>query len=180
MRIVRTTPIRSPVSLDTAKAHLRLSVADEDAYIGTLLLVATQAVETYLGRPTLTATFEAWLDYGELVYRLGRFPYKINTITEVRLFDNFENETTTTAYSLVNGQLMWDMEADFGDPRWSNAAKITFTAGYGPSARDVPQDIIGGLLQYLAHLYEHRGDQDVAAPETAKKLLQPHRILTLR
>lgn len=43
-----------------------------------------------------------------------------------------------------------------------NAVTITYRAGYGTAATDVPEDLRGRLLEAVAHLYDRRGSRDAA------------------
>jgi uncharacterized phiE125 gp8 family phage protein len=59
-----------------------------------------------------------------------------------------------------------------------NAIAIAFTAGYGDAA-DVPAPIAQAILQIVAALYQHRGDDAVPTPDAALALLAPYRTLKL-
>ena len=58
---------------------------------------------------------------------------------------------------------------------------ITFTAGYGPAAADVPADLVQAVRLLAAHFYEHRdGPGDTSAlPAAARVLLAPYRVVRL-
>lgn len=57
-----TQPTTEPVTLATAKVHLRVDGTEEDTYIGLLVSGARQQVENFCGRPftsqTLAVTYE--------------------------------------------------------------------------------------------------------------------------
>jgi len=55
-----TAPAVEPVSTSEAKTHLRIDTSDEDTYIGTLIVVARQAVEAYANRALCTQTWKAF------------------------------------------------------------------------------------------------------------------------
>lgn len=60
--LVTAPALSSPVTLDEAKNHLRVNVADDDALIQSHLEAATERVELETGRQLLTARRELWLD----------------------------------------------------------------------------------------------------------------------
>lgn len=57
-----TAPAIEPVTLTQAKAHLRVDFADDDTLITTLIIVARQAVEEFLGRALITQTWQVFYD----------------------------------------------------------------------------------------------------------------------
>lgn len=60
--------------------------------------------------------------------------------------------------------------------------QITYDAGYGDNAEDVPFAIRHGILVAAGYLYEHRGECSAGSAITdsgAAKILQPYRLLHL-
>ena len=60
--------------------------------------------------------------------------------------------------------------------RVANAIEITYVAGYA-SAAAVPEAIKTAIKQYVAYLYEHRGDMYEAkgsVPASLGRILQPY------
>jgi uncharacterized phiE125 gp8 family phage protein len=55
---------------------------------------------------------------------------------------------------------------------------IAFTAGYG-DADTVPADITAAILEIVAALYAHRGDDAAPTPGAALALLAPYRRVKL-
>lgn len=61
--LVQTSaPASEPLSVAEAKAHLRVEVSDDDAYIGNLITAARRYVEKASGRQLVTATWQATYD----------------------------------------------------------------------------------------------------------------------
>ena len=56
------------------------------------------------------------------------------------------------------------------------AVTVTFRAGYGPAASDVPASIRTAILYRVADLYEHRGSQDGAWTSIATDTLHPYAL----
>jgi len=57
-----TPPAVEPVTLDEAKAHLRLDSNEDDTYVSALIAAARERVELFLRRALITQTFEFTLD----------------------------------------------------------------------------------------------------------------------
>lgn len=58
-----TPPVGQPVDLAALKAHLRITHTAEDAYLTTLIAVATESAERYLNRSLIQRTVQMWLDF---------------------------------------------------------------------------------------------------------------------
>ncbi len=54
---------------------------------------------------------------------------------------------------------------------------VTFTAGYGATAADVPEEIKTAIMLTVAHWYENRGSEEI--PPEAKRLLDHYRVMQL-
>ncbi|MFD1304212.1 head-tail connector protein, partial [Methylobacterium marchantiae] len=57
-----TAPTAEPITLDEAKAHLRVEGTDDDAYITSLIAAARQSVESLTGRALMSQAWELALD----------------------------------------------------------------------------------------------------------------------
>lgn len=57
-----TPPAVEPVTLAEAKAHLRVSIPDDDTLIAVLISAARQNAENYMNRQIITATWEVTFD----------------------------------------------------------------------------------------------------------------------
>ncbi len=57
-----TAPALEPVTLDEAKAHLKIDVSDDDALITTLIAAARARAEWHTGRAFVTQGWRLWLD----------------------------------------------------------------------------------------------------------------------
>jgi len=68
--------------------------------------------------------------------------------------------------------------------RSRNSLKITYTAGYGTSAGDVPDAITEALLRMIGTMYEQRSDEVVGTSTArvtydARRLLSPYRVIRI-
>lgn len=161
-----TPPAVEPVTVSEAKAHLRVDVSDDDAYIATLITAAREWCEQYLDR-TLIDT--------QWTMRLDSFPYEIElprppiasagTATAVTLTYTLGDDSTAT---LSSTQYRVDRNSTPGVVRqlragtWPanlddyNAVAVTWWAGYGSSGTSVPAAIRHAMLMLVAHWYENR------------------------
>jgi len=57
-----------------------------------------------------------------------------------------------------------------------NGIEIKFTAGMAATAAEVPPTIKQAVLELVAHLYEHRGDEkQVAIPSVVSLMMAPYK-----
>ena len=185
-----------PVAVDSIKSLLRLDVADtsEDAFIGALIMSATDQVEKYLKRDLLTKTYTLYLDRFTGLIEIRRSP--LRAITSIR-YDNIDNVDTLLSAATYNIVYNNDFSNIQLAPTqvWPvlynkrQAVRITFTAGYG-IATDIPVAIQHAISLIALNMYENRGDCDeggaadcgpcaTGMPGMARGLLAPYRILDL-
>ena len=179
------------VTLEEAKAHLRLDTGDDDGYIPALIRAAREKVELFLRRALVTQGFEYTLDGFPLgaVIDLPRPP--LQSVESIRHIDTAGNVQTLTPEEYVvdasSGEigrvaLAWNRF-------WSitrssiNSIIIQFTAGYGDAPENVPQAIRQGILIEVSNLYENREDavvgQNVSMLSLSERLLWPYRALSV-
>ena len=60
--IVQTAPAVEPVTLAEAKAHCKVDISDDDAYISSLITMSRQYVEQILDISLISQTLEARYD----------------------------------------------------------------------------------------------------------------------
>lgn len=171
-RIVAPTEL--PVSVAELKAHARIVHSSEDAYIASLLVAATTAVEEHTRRALLTQQWRMTTE-ARGAFALPRPPHA--TVEEVRTLDMY-GET-----AVVDPSLYW-LDADAGELRplftWDAwRVVVDYTAGYGAAAADVPADL-RHAIKFIAALYyaqrEHvvMGTIVAEVPTTLKYLLHPY------
>ncbi|QPC43493.1 phage head-tail connector protein [Kaustia mangrovi] len=186
---VRTiAPAELPVSLEEAKAHLRVDHADDDTLITGLIQTATDYVDGWsgiLGKCLVSQTwrldlcgFPPWVIYLPLA--------PVSEIVDVTYCDEDGNQQTLspTVYRgpVIDayGPYLYRVESESWpstDTR-PDAVSVTFTAGYGAPS-DVPQSIRHALLLLVGHWYENREatspDVPGTVPFAVDALLAPHR-----
>jgi len=179
-------PSVEPLSLTEAKAHLRVTHTAEDTLISALITAARTEVENYLGRQLITATWVLRLDEFIDTIEVPRAP--LQSVTSLAYVDtNGDSQTleadtdyTVDVYS-TPGRVVpvygGSWPSTYGHV---NDVTLTYEAGYGDAATDVPSNIIHAVRLYLGHYYEHReafivGDS-IAKLETAERLLFYDRV----
>lgn len=178
-------PALEPVTLDEVKAHLRVDVADEDAYIASLIAAARALSESLTGRALITQTLQMSLDRWPSCGRAVDLPRApVQSIVSVEVVDASGSTVAVDAQDYevdvlgIPARMMpargslWPVPG----PRMGGI-KITFVAGFG----DIPGDIPSGLRQMLlllcAHWFERReavaGDGLAGLPLGIGALMQP-------
>ena len=152
--------IQSPVTLDEAKDHLRVTHTDDDQYINALCLAATSWAEKFQNRTYVKRARTMVLDNFPLVIR-PKYPPLIS-VTSIVYVDTEGTEQTlaSTEYRVDTitepGRITVAHEVTWPDTRAvTNAVTITYVAGYGTEAK-VPDEVKASIRLMVAHLYEHR------------------------
>lgn len=155
-----TAPIAEPITLAEAKAHLRVTGSDDDAYITALIVAARQGAEHITGRALMAQTWELALNGFSDVIRLPNPP--LTSIASVKYLDESGALITMDASSYLlddhsePARLLpaygtsWPATRD-----QANAVLIRYVAGYA-SAAIVPQEIKNWMLLRIGMLYENR------------------------
>lgn len=195
-----TPPTITPVTLDEAKAHLRVDTPDEDALITLLIQAATDHVDgpnAFLGRALIDQTWELVIDAfppapgsSEL---LNQIKIPIPPLIEVVSITYDDPAGMPIVYDPINYTVDTVSEPGWIVPASSwpttfdgiNAVRIRFRAGYVDtvlSTGTVPADIKGAILLYIGALYANReevgteGRVPVELPWGADRLLRRRRI----
>ncbi|HEX9768435.1 MAG TPA: hypothetical protein VGA50_04590 [Kiloniellales bacterium] len=156
-----TPPAVEPLGLAEAKDHLRVTSATEDALIDADIIAARWRMEKYLGRALVTQTWEWYLDRFRSVFRVP-MP-ALQSVTSIKYFDGDGVEQTLAAsvYQVDTKHTPGRIAEAYGET-WPatrdqfNAVKITFVAGYGDAASDVPAPLRSALLLDVGHLFRNR------------------------
>ncbi len=193
---LKTAPASEPISTATAKSHLRVTVADDDTLIDSLVKAAREYAETSTRRALITQT---WLlkadDFPSLSSDVIHVPLPpLASVTSITYVDtNGDTQTwAATNYDVsapkgehaLHGRIALAFGKTWPSTREQiDAVTIEFKAGYGDGASDVPQGIILAMLLLLAHWYDHReavahAQTVIEVPLGAKALL--HSYLALR
>lgn len=160
-----TAPTTEPITLEQAKAHLRVEVSDDDALISALIAAAREAVESKTQRSLMLQTWELALDafpgcqdqYG---IRLPKAP--LSAVTSVAYVDSDGAPQTMAEadYQLDDHSEPARILPAYGTT-WpatrdqANAVVVQYEAGYADAAA-VPAQIKAWMLLRIGMLYENR------------------------
>lgn len=198
----QTAPAVEPVSRTEAKNYLKIDSTADDDLIDDLIKSAREMVEDFTKRSFITQTWKLVLDRfpvhrnrkyddyegvlhlpkSEVVNSadyivLQRAP--IQSITSLVTIDDHNNSSTFAASNYYldteNSRLVLNDGATWPtDLRAQAAVNVTYEAGYGDAATDVPARIRTAIKKIVAQLYDDRHScEDM--PVGCKKMLMPFR-----
>ncbi|SDX45168.1 phage conserved hypothetical protein, phiE125 gp8 family [Marininema mesophilum] len=179
-----TPPKEEPLTLEEAKAHLRIDGNDEDSHISGLIGAAREHAESITQRAFLTQTHQLSLNgCPDEALLLPKPP--IQLVQKLQYIDplgkaqilkegaDFWTDSTTEPSRIVP---IAGWPATASRP---GAVVIDFVSGYGES-NDVPQPIKQAMLLMIGHWYEHREAVSETSmttlPLAVDALLNPYRI----
>lgn len=186
MALVLTSgPSLEPITVAEAKAHLRLDATVEDILIASLILTSRLHIEAALGLALITQSWRLQLDAWPTGAAVTLPLHPVSSLTSVRTTaaDGTVASLPSTATLLDPGPPARIIRTG---PTWpqvtapASGIALTFVAGFGPAAADVPAPIRHALLLLVAHWFEHRdpieiGEPDTAIPKAVSDLLRPYR-----
>ena len=184
-----TAPTEEPITLDEAKAHLRVDATDEDDVIGPLIEAARQHVENFTHRRLITQTWDYKLDgfpSGDLELPLA--PLLTSTAPVVTYTDSAGASQTWASSNYTvdapsgpwarRGRLFLNYGILYPSTRSiDQAVSIRFLCGYGGPA-SVPEPIKLAMKLLFGHWYANReavnvGNITSEYPQAVDALLWP-------
>lgn len=179
------------VTLSEAKLHCRVDGSDEDTLISNLITAAVSYLDGYsgiLGRALITQTwrvdFEAFEDVmrlplGNLLSVLSVTYYDVNN-TQQTLVNTVYSSLSDTGGPFIGLKTNQSWPTTYLRP---DAVRVTWTAGYGAAAANVPMPIRQAILLLVGHWYANREPVNVGnitslLPMTVDALLSPFRRVT--
>ena len=178
---LKTPPVNEPMTLQEAKDHLRVDLADDDSYIDVLVKAARREAEEFMERALITQTWELFLDFfpkaSNAPILIPRPP--LLSITSIKYIDGDGAEQTLPAgdYKVdaasAPARIFPAFEKSWPTTRVEvNAVTIEFQAGYGPNAQDVPENIVHALKLIIGHRDENWGDAGDMPPPAENILMR--------
>lgn len=185
-----TAPATEPLSLEEARAHLRVDVSDDDALISALIPASRQFVESYTGRKLVTQTWDYQLDG----FPCGAIVVPLAPVASVTSITYVGSDGTTQTWSAS------DYRTDVPAGPWAqrpriepayglsypstrgllNSVTVRCVAGYG-SATAVPEALKAAMKILIGQWYEQRepvviGQTPFVVPFTIDALLWPFKV----
>lgn len=189
---LKTPPAAAVVSVEEAKAHLRVDGADEDSYITALVAKATRAAEQFCDRAFISQDWVLVLDAFPACGKMIKLPLPpLVSITKLDYVDASGASRTLAPEDYQVSKRSPAVVAPAPGKSWPatqagrlDAVTIEFTAGYGDDTADVPVPIHHAILLLAAHWYENREPVNIgnivnALPFTVDSLLAPYRVWSL-
>jgi uncharacterized phiE125 gp8 family phage protein len=186
MALIRSAPPAVlPVSLDELKAHLKVTATDEDDLISACLDSAIDQLdaEGELGRPIIAQDWrETFARPPSLDLLLG-MPGALS-IVSVRYRDaaGLWQDASLADFALYEGEECPFVRSDSWPSvgSYPNALEVTYRAGFGEAADDVPAPIRQAIKILAAHYYEVRdlviiGASVAEVPVSVNRLISKYR-----
>jgi len=183
---VKTPASTTPVTLTQAKAQLRVTWADEDVHIASLIRHATAVTELIQRRSLINRTYTLYLDDFEDEIGLPMPP--LSSVTTIKYYDSDSVQQTIAAaeYQVVKHDTV-PYVTPAVDGAWpdtdsrKNAIEIEYVAGYGATEASTPPDTEAGLLMLISDGFEHRESEIVGVMvmsmhRTAKSLIRLNKV----
>lgn len=155
-----TPPAYYPLTVDEAKEHLRVTTTDEDSYIQSLIVMATEFVQNQTGRQLITATYELTFTEMNLCNNWVKIPKgKLQSIDSIKYIDAVGAEQTfsTSNYYVVGNDCgsVYFLSFPPYKANTPDAVKIRFTCGYG-NGEDIPEVLKVGMKLLIGQFYKNR------------------------
>nr|WP_170540957.1 hypothetical protein [Ruegeria arenilitoris] len=183
-----TPPAARPVELDELKAHLRVTSDDQDLELEAALEAAITEIDGpgLLGRAMINQGFQQLARP-----RSGRdleleiTPVQSLDAVDLILADGSTVSADLSGFDLItNGDRYWIRARDgwpSGLADRPDAIAVTYTAGFGPAATDVPATLRAAVKLLAAHRFEIREEVVIGTitsqiPRGVDHLIKLHRV----
>ncbi len=187
--LLLTAPALEPVTLDEARAFLRVETYDDDDVIAALIAGARIHVEAQTRRALITQSWrlvrDAWPDDGHILV----WPAPLRSLSAARVYDLDNNahvvDTQSFVADLAGSALIFAPWALAQPQRIAAGIELDVVCGYGDAATDVPEALRQAIRLLVAHWYENRGlvasgtTSIALMPATVTALLAPYRMVSL-
>lgn len=158
--VLLTPPASQAVTTQQAKEHIRVTHANDDAYIDGLIIAATDYVEFLTGRRMITQTWRLLRRQFDSKIYLGT---PLESVNQIRYLDpeGIIQSLAATQYRLITSESPGYIEPVYG-VSWPSvriadeAVEIDFTVGYGVSNSTLPKLLQQAILFLVGHFYENR------------------------
>ena len=184
--ILTSPPASEPVSLAEAKTHLRVSHADDDTYISTLIIAARRQIEARTGLRLITQGWSLFKDCWPMAPDLPLDLAHVSAVNDIFVYSEVGTSATydpahyyLDAASKPSRVILRQDRLPPMPGRRVNGIEVRVTVGFGAAAA-VPQELKHAILILLAHWFDHRGDAEGALlPLTVADIIRQHRLVRL-
>jgi len=154
---ITSEPNVEPLTVASLKTHLRIDTADEDSYLTTLITFVRRFLETELQRTFVNTTYTYTIGGFTDPIKLPRPPVSsISGITYLDV-DNSSTALSSSIFELVNDKVYLKYQQAFPATLTRvNAVVVTYVAGFGATAADVPAEYIHLIKLICGSFYENR------------------------
>ncbi len=161
-----TPPTVEPLSIAEAKAFLRVDALDDDALIAALITATRQYAEVECQRALTTQSWQLLEDRfpecGKLMQLDINPVISVTGITYLDMGGAWQTMPSTDYVADLQSEpakigLAFGKIWPITMPQIASV-KVNFTAGFGPTAADVPQGIKQWMLMRITTLYENRSE----------------------
>lgn len=185
--IVSTPPTVEPVTVADLQQLLRISEPSFDAELTRKISAARQAVEAFLKKQLINATYQWSMDYWPYYFEVPQPP--LVSVSSIKYYDtataqqtwagsNYQVDTTgvhgtiTPAYNVSYPQLQ---------PGKKNAIVVEYVAGYGAAAVNVPECIREAILSLASYWFENPMPVNIGnivneLPQHIRWMLEPEMV----
>lgn len=202
---VTTEPSIEPLTSAETVSYLRVDDGVDTTLISNLIKASRIWTENYTNRTLINTVYKLSLDgvgYYDVPIKEGiytgayKVPYldylelprsPVSAVSSIVYYDDSDNQSTWASSNYYVDTVREPARVvlrDGGtwptDLRNANGIEVNYTAGYGTATTDVPEAIRVAMLEHIAFLYEHRGDDEGRTLEGSpmvKSLLQPYVVM---
>lgn len=156
-----TPPASLAVSVDEAKAHLRIESADEDSVLEGFVKAAIARLDGILGEAGLALMPQTVLQALDYFPDADFIPLALSNTTSITSLQYLDTEGVwqvwdSANYTLENNRLYLGYGQSWPSVLCrQDSIKITFVAGFADSA-SIPQDLKQSVLLMAGQYYEYR------------------------
>jgi len=184
-----TGPALEPISLNEAKAWLKVDTSADDALIAALILSARIAVEQATRLQLITQSWrlvaDHWPRRGRAEWRALAVPLALSpvqAISSITLYDQYDVATIIdpATYRLDRSTALPRLIFSQLPPvpqRLFQGIAIELTAGFGDAPTSVPEPLRQAIKLLISHYYVNRGDVNAPMPVMVQALIGPFRRL---
>jgi uncharacterized phiE125 gp8 family phage protein len=186
--ILLSAPAVEPVTLDEARAFLRVEHNDDDEVIAALVAGSRIHVEAQTRRALITQSWRITADAWPQDGRLTVLPAPLQALTVARVYDLDGNAQVLDLQAFVPdlgaSTLVFAPWALPAPGRIAAGIELDITVGYGDAAIDVPEPLRQAIRLLTAHWYDNRGlvasgASGALLPLSVAALMAPYRMLSL-